>query len=438
MPNLMTPDWTLLLALALALMLPPAARAAPSEMQQEVEQAVQAVLPLYRWFHQHPELSGQERATAQRLATELRALGLQVTEGVGGTGIVAVLRGKAAGKGPVVLYRADMDALPVREETGLAYASQTPGVMHACGHDLHMSAAVGTLRLLAQSADAWAGTVLFVGQPAEETGEGALAMLKDRTFQKVLREVGNPKVAFALHDAADLPAGVVGIKGGFITANVDSIDIELHGRGGHGARPHETVDPVVMAAELVMALQTIVSRRIAPGEKAVITVGKIEAGSTHNIIPSSAKLLLTVRSYGDKARAALLAQIERMARGISEAHGATQPPTIAIQDPYTPAGENDQAWSTRLEERFAEVLGAAAVRSYPAITVGEDFARFGRELNIPSVMWWVGAAPAAAARAKVATSAPGLHAGRWAPDAPGALHAAIVSASTAIREALRP
>lgn len=430
----MTNRASLLLALAVALhlTLPHAVKAVPAE----VEQAVDAVLPLYRWFHQHPELSGQEQATAQRLATELRALGLEVTEGVGGHGIVAVLRGQAAGKGPVVLYRADMDALPVREESGLPYASQNAGVMHACGHDLHMSSAVGTLRLLARSAKTWAGTILFVGQPAEETGDGARAMLKDKAFQKVLREVGTPKVALAIHDAADMPAGVVGIKGGFITANVDSIDVVLHGRGGHGARPQETVDPVVMAAELVMALQTIVSRRITPGEQAVVTVGKIEAGTTHNIIPSTAKLLLTVRSYGDKERASLLAHIERMARGISDAHGATKPPTVTIQNPYTPAGKNDDAWVARLGQRFSEVLGTSAVRSYPAITVGEDFARFGRELSVPSVMWWVGAAPAA--RAKGTGPASGLHASSWAPDAQGALRTAILTTLTAIQEAFKP
>lgn len=420
----------LICALVLSLPVPCLAQSYP----REVVESADAVLPLYKWFHQHPETARQERETAKRLASELRSLGLQVTEGIGGTGIVAVLRGKAPGKGPVVLYRADMDALPLREETGLAYASQNAGVMHACGHDLHMATAVGTLKLLAQSADSWSGTVLFVGQPAEETGEGSNAMLKDAAFQKLLREVGKPKVAFSLHDAADLPAGVVGLKAGFITANVDSLDIELFGRGGHGARPHEAVDPIVMAAEFVLALQTIVSRRVEPGEKAVITVGKIEAGTTHNIIPPSAKLLVTVRSYGDKERAALLGHIQRMARGISDAHGGTKPPSISIQEPYTPANENDQAWTTRLEKGFAGVLGANALRSYPAITVGEDFSRFGRELKIPSVMWWVGAAPAA--NSKSATP-PGLHAGRWAPDAPGALRVAILTALTAIQDALK-
>ncbi|MEL6547223.1 MAG: amidohydrolase, partial [Myxococcota bacterium] len=280
-------------------------------LERSVRSEQSNIESLYRWFHQHPELSGKEFKTAERMATELRALGATVYENVGGTGVVAVLSNRVEPKGPVVLMRADMDALPVTEATGAPYASKTPGVMHACGHDIHMSSAIGALRVLRNNESAWNGRIVFVAQPAEEIGVGARAVLADRTFQSIMKKYGRPEAAIALHDFAESEAGTVGIRSGWAFANVDSVDLFIYGRGGHGARPHQTVDPVVIGSEIVVALQTIVSRRLAPGTPAVVTVGAFNAGTKHNIISSEAHLQLTVRSYGDEMRAELVEEIKR-------------------------------------------------------------------------------------------------------------------------------
>ena len=279
-------------------------------------------LELYRWFHTHPELSKKETQTSQRLAQELKSLGLEVEQGIGGNGIMALLRGQPGG--PVVLYRADMDALPVQEATGLTYASQVPGVMHACGHDLHMACAVAALGELAKKRDQWKGTIVFVGQPAEELGDGAKIMISDPRFQQILKKAGGqPKMALALHDNATLPVGQVSLTPGYVNANVDSVDIIVHGLGGHGAHPDTTVDPIVMASEIVLSLQTIVSRRLEPGAQALVTVGKFVAGSKHNIIPPKAELALTVRSYDEKTRQKLLSEIRWISQNIAAAYQAT-------------------------------------------------------------------------------------------------------------------
>jgi hippurate hydrolase len=268
--------------------------------------------------------------------------------------------------------------------------------------------------MLAGMRDRWKGTVVFVGQPAEETGRGAQAILKDPAFAKILKKVGKPKIALALHDAADLPAGKVSLRSGFHHANVDSVDVVLHGKGGHGARPHETIDPVVMGAEIVLALQTIVSRRLPPGEKAVVTVGKFAAGTKHNIVPPSATLLLTVRSYGDETRKLLLEEIERIVNQIAKAHRAPRAPDITTSE-GTPAAFNHVEWTEKLRAHFVEKLGKDNVVEGEATTGGEDFGRYGTELGIPAVMWKLGAVDAKRWRAAKGKGLPGLHSDLWAP-----------------------
>jgi len=402
----------------------------------ELERSTAFALGEYEWFHAHPELANQERETAARLASALEAMGAKVWRGVGGTGVVALLEGEKQGPRVTVLYRADMDGLPVTERTELPYRSQSPGVMHACGHDLHMATALGALRTLAETRRDWSGTVLFIGQPAEEVSGGAKQMLADPTLRQVLARTGKPRVAFAVHDAADIPAGQVAVSAGYTTANVDSVDITLYGRDGHGAKPQQTVDPIVMAAELVLQLQTIVSRRIPPEAQAVVTVGKIAAGTTHNIIPSSADLLLTVRSYDDETRRTLLAEIEHITKSVALSYHAPTPPKVSVRKDFTPAGLNDEAWSARIRARFEALLGKDRVVPIPPSMGGDDFARFGRELSIPTVYWRLGAVPAQAYAQRAQKPLPSLHSATWAPDVRTALPVGIQASVAAIRDAL--
>jgi hippurate hydrolase len=390
----------------------------------------------YQWFHEHPEVANQERETAARLASVLQGFGFTVHAGIGGTGLVATLEGQRPGKGPTVLYRADMDGLPVTEQTNLPYRSKVPGVMHACGHDLHLATALGALRVMADTRRGWSGTLVFVGQPAEEIGAGARQMLADPQLSRILERVGKPRLALALHDAADLPAGQVGVSGGYTTANVDSIDLVLHGRDGHGAKPHQTVDPIVMAAEVVLQLQTIVSRRIPPEQPAVVTVGKIHAGTTYNIIPATAELMLTVRSYDDEVRRTLLSEIEHIARSVAASYHAPKPPTFTLRKEFTPSNLNDDAWSRRLTARFESLLGKKNVVGIPPSMGGDDFARFGRDLGIPAVYWRLGAVAPKAFAQRATKPLPSLHSATWAPDARAALPVGIQSVVAALHEGL--
>lgn len=372
------------------------------------------LLELYQWFHRHPELSRQEEGTSKRLARELKALGLEVHEQIGGHGIMAILRGQPGG--PVVLYRADMDALPVKEATGLPYASEHAGVMHACGHDIHMTVAVATLHRLAQTRDRWKGTLVFVGQPAEEVGSGAETMIADPRFSQVLQRAGgSPKSALALHVNASLPVGEVGLTPGYVAANVDSVNITVHGRGGHGAYPHTAIDPIVIGSEIVMSLQTIVSRKLEPGTRAVITVGKFQAGSKHNIIPPAAELALTLRSYEDAVRQRLLQEIKRTAEHVAAAHGAPSPEVLHDAEQYTPSLYNDPALVARLRPVMMRQLGATAVREIAPTMGGEDFSEYGRRLKIPAVMFSLGVV--APARVGAGKPLPGLHSDLFVPDA---------------------
>jgi amidohydrolase len=436
---------TLLVAFALLMFSisctsPTSAQPRTAIVQQRIQQAIQRgqgdTLQHYRWFHQYPELSNHESNTAEHLAQAMQRLGATVVRGIGGHGFVAVLKGQKPGRGANVLYRADMDALPVAEQTGLAYASKHPGVMHACGHDIHMAVAIGAMKVMAEFKQQWAGSVLFVAQPSEELGAGAERMLQDPKFERVMAEHGRPTLALALHDSADLPAGRVALSPGYVTANVDSVDITFYGKGGHGATPHEAIDPIVMASEAVLTLQTIVSRRIAPEKRAVVTVGKFSAGATHNIIAPTAELLLTVRSYEDEVRQQLLHEIKHIAEKVAAAHHAPRPPTVKLDPDFTPSGRNDDAWSERLDRRFRAAVGDDNVVPNPPTMVGEDFAQFGRLLSIPGVMWRLGAAnPQTFVSTKLA-DLPGLHSDRWAPDAERTLPVGVLTVVLALLEGL--
>src|SRR5436190_2899296 len=374
------------IVLAVAALGPVSLRAAPGSELVAIEAQVQkekaSLLALYKELHSHPELSFQEQNTSRRVAEELKKTGCDVTTGIGRYGVVGVLRN---GAGPTIMVRTDLDALPVKEQTGLPYAStvvtkdslgnEVP-VMHACGHDIHMSCAVGTARVLAQLKDRWHGTVVLIGQPAEEKGGGARAMLADGLFQKFPL----PEFCLALHDDTELAAGQIGYTPGFAAANVNSVDITVQGVGGHGAHPDRTKDPIVLAAQIVLALQTIVSREIAPGEPAVVTVGSIHGGTKHNIIPDEVKLQLTVRSYTDAVRTNVLESIERIVRGQAAAAGLSEDrmPIVKLSDDATPALYNDPELTERIVRVFKKEFGEKNVEEKKPTMGGEDFAEFGR------------------------------------------------------------
>ncbi len=390
--------------------------AAPVEGLDQIYPQLDA---LYLDLHQHPELSMKEQRTSARIADELRKLGYEVTAGVGGTGVVGVLRN---GKGPAVLLRTELDALPVEEKTGLPYAStatgvnpagQTVPVMHACGHDAHMAAWTGAAALLSRMKDRWRGTVLMIGQPGEETVQGARAMIADGLFQRFPR----PDFSIAVHDSSDLPAGKVYYVPGYIMASVDSVDVTIFGRSGHGAMPHMTVDPVVIAARTVLAIQTLVSREKDPLEPAVVTVGSIHGGTKYNIIPDEVKLQLTVRSFSPQVRSLLKEGIERIAKAEAAAARAPREPIVKFSEAQD-ATYNDPAVTRRLVDALAKRLGAANVAETRPTMVAEDFGEFGKAAGTPSVLLRVGAVDPAKYEAASRSGAvlPSLHSSGFAPD----------------------
>jgi hippurate hydrolase len=395
---------------------------------------------LYIDLHQTPELSFQEVKTSAKLADRLRALGYEVTTGLGKTGVAAVMRN---GKGPTVLVRADMDALPVEEKTGLPYASKATGtnengetvpLMHACGHDVHMTSLIGAATLLSKAKDRWRGTLLIVAQPAEEGGGGAAAMIRDGLFQRAAK----PDFAIALHDSAMLPAGQIGVTSGYAHANSDRVDITIYGRGGHGAAPQTTVDPIVIAARTVLALQTIVSRENNPLDPAVVTVGSIHGGTRNNIIPDEVKLELTVRSYKPEVRERLLAAIARIAKAEAAASAAPKEPTVKVSEGGYKAMYNDPDVTKRLTAAFRIAFGAVRVIESPPVMGAEDFGDFGREASCPSVMFFVGGVEQSkfAAAAGDMTRLPSLHSSLWAPDREPTLKAGTAGLTVAALELL--
>lgn len=390
-----------------------------AQVNKLVASELESLVALYKHLHANPELSYQEARTADRLARELRDLGFEVTEKVGGHGIVGVLRN---GKGPTVLVRTDMDALPVTERTGLPYASKVRardragnevGVMHACGHDAHMVCWLGAARVLAKLKDRWQGTLVFIGQPAEEVGAGARMMLEDGLFKRFPK----PDYGLALHCDYRRPHGHVSFTEGLALANVDSVDVVVRGKGGHGAMPHTTVDPVVIAARIVLDLQTLVSREVAPGDPAVVTVGSIHGGSKHNIIPNDVQLQLTVRSTKDSVRKHLLDGIARIAKAAAAAANAPEPSVTVDPAEFTPALHNDPGLTRKTVAIFREVLGADKVHERPPIMGGEDFARYGRA-GVPIFLWFLGTQPPeriAEAAKEGGRPVPSLHSDQFYP-----------------------
>lgn len=338
--------------------------AARTALDLTADLAVPALEDFYRDLHRHPELSLREHRTAAAFAERLRKAGYETFDGVGGTGVVGVLRN---GDGPTVLLRADMDALPVTEETGLSYASETAGVMHACGHDLHVTWLTGAADALAAGRDTWSGTLVVVGQPAEETGEGAARMLADGLYERFPR----PDVLLAQHVAPG-PAGLYAHSPGLIMSASTDIDIVVHGRGGHGSRPEATVDPVVTAAYLVTRLQTVVSREIAARESAVLTVGRIEAGTRHNIIPSEAHLALNLRTQSEDVRQRMIAAIRRIAAGECLAAGCPREPDVTVGSSF-PMTVNDPDTDRRIAAVHREVFGAGTILDPGPAMGSEDF-----------------------------------------------------------------
>jgi amidohydrolase len=394
------------------------APAEESSLASKINKAYPQLEALYQHLHAHPELSLQEEQTAKRFGEEIAQVDYKVTYDVGGHGVVGVL---VNGPGPTVLIRTDLDALPITEATGLPYAStvrarteelKKTGVMHACGHDIHMTVCVGTARMLAEMKDTWSGTVVVIGQPAEERGIGARAMLEDGLFKKF----PVPDYALALHVASDLEAGKVGYTRDFAMANVDTVEIVVHGKGGHGAAPHKTIDPVVIASQVVLALQTVVSRELDPITPAVITVGSIHGGSQANIIPDQVTLQLTVRSYSDETRDHLMEAIERIATQIARAARVPEDrlPTVTVKEEYTPALFNDPELTQTLVSVFKNEFGPENVIERQPEMIGEDFARYGRtKEDVPIFMFRLGTIEAGDPNQP--TDFPSLHSAQFAP-----------------------
>jgi hippurate hydrolase len=426
---------------------------AEKNLDAMIERELPALVSTYKALHAAPELSHYEVKTSALLAQELRSLGFTVTERIGryrrpewkGYGVAGVMKN---GEGPVVLVRADMDALPVEEKTGLPYASsvrvkndsgQEVGVMHACGHDIHVTSLIGTARMLAALKSEWRGTVILVGQPAEETSDGAKAMLDDGLYSKIPK----PDYAIALHDQADIEAGKVGMTPGYALANVTSVDITVRGIGGHGARPESTKDPIVVTSQIILALQTIVSRENSPLDPVVVTVGSIHGGSRYNIIPDEVKLQLTIRAYKEEVRQRIVASIERIAAGIAQAAGLPSElaPVVKVNElEGTLATYNDPALVGRLSSLFTKSLGADNVVAYPPAMVGEDFGRFGLEGNqIPAVIFWVGAAEASkvAESKRTGKPLPSLHSPLFAPQPEPTLRTGVRAMTLAVLDLMK-
>jgi hippurate hydrolase len=408
--------------------------------------SVSALLPdieaLYKDIHSHPELSMQETRTAGIAAERLRAAGFEVTTGVGKTGVVGLLRN---GDGPTVMMRADMDALPVEEATGLPYASKvktkdregnTVPVMHACGHDMHVAWLVGATTLLSRSRDSWKGTAMAVFQPAEETAEGAQAMIDDGLFKRFPK----PDVVIGQHVMVG-PSGTVGGRTGVVTSAADSLQIRLFGRGAHGSMPQASIDPVVMAAATVMRLQTIVSREIAATDAAVVTIGSLQAGTKENVIPDEAIIKLNVRTFDEGVRKRVLSAIERIVNAEAAASGAPRPPEITPLDRYR-LTMNDPAAGERVAEAFRRHFTKDRVKLTGPTSASEDFGSFGSEWHVPSVFWFVGGTdPQVYAKAKEAgrlQDIPTNHNPRFAPVLHPTLETGIEAMVAAARAWLAP
>ena len=417
-----------------------------------IDQQITSLVATYKTLHAAPELSHHEEKTATFFAKELRALGYTVTERVGkyerpewtSYGVVALLKN---GAGPTVVVRTDLDALPVEEKTELSYASkvkalndagQEVSVMHACGHDIHITTMLGTAKLLASLKDRWQGTLVLIGQPAEETSHGAKAMLADGLYSRFPK----PDFVVALHDSADLEAGRVGYTAGYALASATSVDVKIRGIGGHGARPDSAKDPIVLAAQVILGLQTLVSRENSPLDPAVITVGSIHGGTKHNIIPDEVNLQITVRAYREEVLQKLLAGIERVARGMAVAAGIPEnlAPIVNVSAEGTPSTYNDPVLTERLANVFVRVLGKDNVVKTPPATVSEDFSLYSLEGHqIPTVIFWVGAVdpPKVRQSRESGIPLPTLHSALFAPLPEPTLRTGIKAMTSAVLELMK-
>lgn len=375
------------------------------------------VVELYKDLHQNPELSLQEERSSKKMAEELRSIGFEVTENVGGYGVVGILRN---GAGPQILYRTDMDALPMWEKTGLDYQSTVEvsyqggmvGTMHSCGHDMHMSTWIGTARSMAQMKDKWSGTMMMIAQPAEEIGQGARMMLEAGLYERF----GVPDYGLALHVSPVTPAGEIALSSGYVLAASESIDIKVKGVGAHGASPHMSIDPIVVASMIVMDLQTIVSRNIKPIDDAVVTVGAIKGGTKHNIIPDEVTLQLTVRTYKEEVRQLIHKRIREISRGVAIAAGLPEDkmPEVIIPDQYTPPNYNNPALTNIIRSAAQKAIGETRVGTAEPLMGGEDFAQYGATADkVPCVIFWLGSVPDSRMKSG---DLPGLHSPYYYPD----------------------
>jgi len=446
----MNTNWTLILGVAAILTAMGIPAAAQSKLDEKIDSNINDWVGTYKFLHEHPELSTEEKETSALVASQLKKMGYQVTDHFGqyadgnpAYGVVAVLRN---GAGPTLYVRTDMDALPVTENTGLPYASKVRekrpngevGVMHACGHDLHMTVLLGTAKMMAETKEKWSGTLVLVGQPAEEVVGGATAMLRAGLFTKFPK----PDYVIALHDSSALPAGTVAWHAGPMLAGSDSVDITIRGYGGHGAMPYITKDPIVIGAELVVALQTIVSRESDPQVPTVVTVGSFHAGTKHNIIPDEAHLQLTARTMTPAQRAKVLAAITRITNGITEAAGIPpeRAPLIEVSKDNVPATINDAALTQRVAASLEKALGKENVWPGQPIMASEDFSLFALEDPKPPIsMFWLGAVdPEKWKEAKEkGTRIPGPHSSEFAPLPEPAIRTGVKAMTTAATDLLQ-
>lgn len=412
------------------------------QQTEQIEEIVKEDLPylvnLYKKIHQNPEISLKEKETSKALAGELRQLGFEVTENFGGYGIVAILKN---GEGPQVLYRTDMDALPMPEKTELGYASskviqyngEQTGTMHSCGHDMHMATWVGTARAMAKMKDQWSGTLMFIGQPAEEIGAGAKMMLDEGLYEKF----GVPDYGLGLHSSPTIPAGQVGMAEGFTMANTESVDIKIKGVGAHGASPHMSIDPVVIASMIVMELQTIVSRNLKPTESAVVTVGAIKGGIKHNIIPDEVTLKLTVRTYTEEVRQMVHKRIREISKGIAISAGLPEDkmPEVVIPEVFTPANYNNPELVAKVKASAISQIGEENVLYAEPQMVGEDFSRYGTtEHKVPTVLYWLGTVPD---HRMESGDMPGLHSPYYYPEPERSIQTGVAVSSKTMMDLLK-
>jgi len=408
-----------------------------TQLKESINNALPKLESLYLKLHQAPELSLHEEKTSKLMAEQLKLLGFTVTENIGGFGVVGLFKN---GNGPTVMIRTDTDGLPIIEQTGKTYAStattidqhnNTVGLMHGCGHDIHMTSFIGTAQQLMAYKNQWQGTLMMVAQPAEEVGAGAKAMLKEGLFEKFPK----PDHVLGLHVSAALPAGEVAIAPGYALANVDSVDIIVKGKGGHGAYPHTTIDPVVIASRIVLALQTINSREISPLEPSVITVGSIHGGAKHNVISDQVKLQLTLRSYNQAVRTQQIAAIKRLTKGIAISAGLSESlyPTVFVQDENTPSTYNNLEQTLKVKKSIEEAIGKAHVVESKPVMAGEDFGRYGlTQDNLPITIFWLGGVEKSLYQQSLKTgeTLPSLHSSKFAPDYPLTIKTGVSAMTT--------